>query len=155
MTLAPWKVHKFGGSSLADADCFRRVADHVLANGDSRTGVVVSAMGGMTDALLALTALAERADSSFNDELGRIGERYAATARELLEGDELAAVLDAWAEEGEGIRDVLNAASLVRSAPQRSQDVVAGYGEIWSARLLTATLTRMKPERRAVFVDAR
>ncbi len=21
-----WKIHKFGGSSLADADCFRRVA---------------------------------------------------------------------------------------------------------------------------------
>src|SRR5437660_10799041 len=23
---APWVVHKFGGSSVADADCFRRVA---------------------------------------------------------------------------------------------------------------------------------
>jgi aspartokinase len=23
----PWIVHKFGGSSVADADCFRRVAD--------------------------------------------------------------------------------------------------------------------------------
>ncbi len=152
---APWKVHKFGGSSLADAACFRRVADLVLRDEEDRAGVVVSAMGGMTDALLELTSLAERADVGFNEQLASIGERYAATARELLDGDELAALLDAWADDGEGISDVLNAAALVRSAPQRSQDVVAGYGEIWSARLLAATIRSLAPQRKPTFVDAR
>jgi aspartokinase/homoserine dehydrogenase 1 len=52
---ARWKIHKFGGSSLADAGCFRRVAGLVLERDDTHLGVVVSAMGGMTDALLALT----------------------------------------------------------------------------------------------------
>ncbi|TXI72067.1 MAG: hypothetical protein E6Q43_07005, partial [Dokdonella sp.] len=28
-------AHKFGGSSLADADCFRRVADILLARDDA------------------------------------------------------------------------------------------------------------------------
>ena len=55
-----WKIHKFGGSSLADAECFRRVAGLLLEYADARIGVVVSAMGGMTDALLNLAALAER-----------------------------------------------------------------------------------------------
>jgi len=45
-----WKIHKFGGSSLADADCFRRVARLLLAYSDNRMGIVVSAMGGITDA---------------------------------------------------------------------------------------------------------
>jgi len=49
-----WKIHKFGGSSLADAACFRRVADIVLNYEEVRLGVVVSAMGGMTDALINL-----------------------------------------------------------------------------------------------------
>ncbi|MGI9222599.1 MAG: hypothetical protein ACR2QS_16345, partial [Woeseiaceae bacterium] len=47
-----WKIHKFGGSSLADAACFRRVARIVLSMPHERTGVVVSAMGGMTNQLL-------------------------------------------------------------------------------------------------------
>ena len=54
-----WKIHKFGGSSLADATCFERVAGIMLDIPDSRIGVVVSAMGGMTNALLALCASAE------------------------------------------------------------------------------------------------
>jgi len=36
----PWVVHKFGGSSVADADCFRRVAaildeSHKIKNPDT------------------------------------------------------------------------------------------------------------------------
>ena len=33
-----WKIHKFGGSSLADADCFRRVAGIVMALPRHSTG---------------------------------------------------------------------------------------------------------------------
>ncbi len=150
-----WKIHKFGGSSLADAGCFRRVAGIVQGLPGERIGVVVSAMGGMTDALLHLAVLAERDDDAFLKELDAIGERYAATARELLEGDGRVAVLDAWGSDANDIRDVLKAISLVKSAPQRSRDVVAGYGEIWSARLLAAYLGQETPQRGGTWVDAR
>ena len=150
-----WKIHKFGGSSLADAECFRRVAGIVLAMPDNRLGVVVSAMGGMTDALINLAVLAERDDDAYKAELDAVGERYAGTARELLEGDSLVGVLDAWSADAADIRDVLKAVALVKSAPQRSRDVVAGYGEIWSARLLAAYLGQEAPERGGVWVDAR
>jgi aspartokinase/homoserine dehydrogenase 1 len=150
-----WKIHKFGGSSLADADCFRRVAALMLARKDPRMGVVVSAMGGMTDALLELVDLAAQDDSTFNEHLDALGERYAATAKTLLSGDGLATVLDAWAADAEDIRDVLRAVALVRAAPQRSRDVVAGYGEIWSARLLAAHLGQASPQRGGTWIDAR
>src|SRR5210317_772798 len=150
-----WKIHKFGGSSLADAECFRRVAGIVLNMSDTRLGVVVSAMGGMTDALLHLTALAERDDDAFNTELDAIGERYAATARELLSGDALVEVLDAWSADADDVRHVLRAVALVKSAPQRNRDVVAGYGEIWSARMLAALLGQESPQRGGTWVDAR
>ena len=52
----------------------------------------------------------------------------------LLDGEPRAGVLDAWSKDADDVRDVLKAIALVRSAPQRSRDVVAGYGEIWSAR---------------------
>jgi aspartokinase/homoserine dehydrogenase 1 len=150
-----WKIHKFGGSSLADAECFRRVAKIVLDLPDTRVGVVVSAMGGMTDALINLAALAEQDDDSYNAELDAIGERYAATSGELLKGKHRVPILDAWGSDADDIRDVLKAIALVKSAPQRSRDVVAGYGEIWSARLLAALLAQESPDRGGTWIDAR
>lgn len=150
-----WKIHKFGGSSLADADCFNRVAGLMIERPGDRIGVVVSAMGGMTDALLNLASQAERDDSAYEAGLNGIGERYAQTAKALLDGDALVQVLDAWGQDAEDIRDVLKAIALVRSAPQRSRDVVAGYGEIWSARLLAAVIGKQAPERGGTWVDAR
>ncbi len=150
-----WKIHKFGGSSLADADCFRRVAGLMLEREDARLGVVVSAMGGMTDGLLNLATLAERDDDSFAVELNAIGERYSETARALLDGDALVAVLDEWGQDANDIRDVLKAIALVKSAPQRSRDVVAGYGEIWSTRLLAAHLGQKSEQRGGTWIDAR
>jgi len=150
-----WKIHKFGGSSLADADCFRRVAGLMLDRRDDRIGVVVSAMGGMTDALLNLAQLAERDDGTYEAELAAISERYSATTSELLDGRQRAGVLDAWSKDADDVCDVLKAIALVKSAPQRSRDVVAGYGEIWSARLLAAVLASLAPERGGTWIDAR
>ena len=52
-----WKVHKFGGSSVADAACMERVARIVEGDPASRKAVVLSACRGVTDALLGLIAL--------------------------------------------------------------------------------------------------
>jgi len=150
-----WKIHKFGGSSLADADCFRRVAGLMLERRDDRIGVVVSAMGGMTDALLNLAHLAEQDDDTYEAELSAIGARYSDTARELLDGERRAAVLDGWSRDADDVRDVLTAIALVKSAPQRSRDVIAGYGEIWSTRLLAAVFATLAPERGGTWIDAR
>jgi len=149
-----WKIHKFGGSSLADAACFERVAGIVLSYDDSRMGVVVSAMGGMTDALIDLVLTAEQAVDS-QSKLHVIGERYAATARELLDGDGLVRILDQWGADAEDIKDVLKSVALLKSAPQRERDVVSGYGEIWSARLLAAYLQELSPQRGGTWIDAR
>ena len=155
MTRERWKIHKFGGSSLADAECFRRVGELLLDYSDQRIGVIVSAMGGMTDALINLAVLAERDDRRFYDALDEIGERYATTARGLISGERLDALLDDWGQDASDIKDVLQAIALVKSAPQRSRDVVAGYGEIWSARMLAAFLGQSSPKRGGTWLDAR
>ena len=54
-----WTVHKFGGTSVADASCVRRVAG-ILKNERDNLGVVVSAMKGVTDDLLGLVDKAAR-----------------------------------------------------------------------------------------------
>ena len=63
-TVQAWKVHKFGGSSVADAACMQRVAAIIEADTAQRKAVVLSACRGVTDSLLSLVAMAEQNDSA-------------------------------------------------------------------------------------------
>ena len=155
-----WKIHKFGGTSLSDAGCFQQVAKVLAREREAAPatglGVVVSAMGGMTDALYRLSALAEGDDQSFVAELQVIGERYSRAAGELLDGAELIAILDAWSKDSDTILNHLADVARAKSVPQQSRDVVAGFGEIWSARLLAAYLGKLLgPEQAGEWVDTR
>jgi aspartokinase/homoserine dehydrogenase 1 len=153
-----WLVHKFGGTSVADADCFRRVAGILLAEQATRQAVVVSAMAKMTDALLALVAGAEKS-TPFQPGLEALATRYKGTVRELLTAEAARPVLEAFEAELADARDVLHAIALVRSAAERSRDLVAGFGELWSSRLLAAYLAARAREegadRPVQWVDAR
>ena len=160
MSQSNWQVHKFGGSSLADATCFRRVAALVQTEEGTQQAVVVSAMGGMTDALLNLVRLAETDGQSIEPAIDAIRQRYSSTMRELLTSPEACAELEVpWQAELKDIADLLQATALVGSAPQRTHDIVAGCGELWSARLLAAFLTQEsgadKLNRAVRWVDAR
>lgn len=124
--------------------------------GDVYLGVIVSAMAGMTDYLLHLAVLAERDDKGFITELHAIGQRYADTAKSLVKEAALVAVLDAWSVDSAVLQKMLVAIASVKSAPQRARDAIAGYGEIWSARLLAAYLAqRMGTDVAGCWIDAR
>jgi len=150
-----WKIHKFGGSSLADAACFERVGNIVLSMPQSRLGIVVSAMGGMTNQLLALTSLAAQG-SAFAGDLRDIGRRYDETAAALVPADILDVLRRQWREDETEIGNILTAMTRVGSAPQKSSDIIAGFGELWSARLLAAHLEYKAGSGRAGrWIDAR
>ncbi len=157
MTQNAWQVHKFGGSSLTDARCFHRVANILMTNPADRQAVVVSAMGGMTDALLNLVAAAEKSAESIDAGLRAIEERYVATVHELIGSTSSAdSVLQPFHSELRDAADILHAISLVRAAADRSRDLVAGFGEIWSARLLAGFLDKQTGSQCDVkWVDAR
>ena len=132
---APWVVHKFGGSSVADADCFRRVAAILESAPAGRLGVVLSACKGVTDALLRLVALAERADEAYRGEITQLRARHAGIAAELLSPEAAqayAAILD---NDCRDLAEVLRPVSSSRAASRAVSDLVSGYGEIWSTRL--------------------
>ncbi|MGH8327036.1 MAG: aspartate kinase, partial [Steroidobacteraceae bacterium] len=132
---SPWVVHKFGGSSVADAECFRRVAAILEARAEPRLAVVLSACRGVTDALFQLVALAEVKDLGYQDELGRLRERHAGIARELLAPDAARMYLAALDRDCHDIEGVLHTVGLTRSAARNVRDLIAGYGEIWSTKL--------------------
>src|SRR5690349_8680349 len=134
-------VMKFGGTSVADAAAFENVARIVSAERAAFPVVVVSAMSGVTDALLAATP----------ESIGPIFSRHLTTVGELLQGSEA----DRFAEflkraEGE-VRELL--LSQRPSNHKAVQDAVVSYGEILSSTLMAAVLNQRGVEARQV--DAR
>ncbi len=160
MTDTDWKVHKFGGTSLADAGCFRQVGEILHAEPGDSQAVVVSAMGGMTDALLDLVTASEQSADAIKPGLAAIADRYRETAEALLDdGPAQISVMEAFESELNDAADILQAVSLVHSAADRSRDLVAGFGELWSTRLLAAYLEQDRVndpgERQVRWADAR
>jgi aspartokinase/homoserine dehydrogenase 1 len=134
-----WIVHKFGGSSVADAACFRRVAEIIESSRNPREAVVLSACRGVTDALLALVTLAERADD-FMAAIDALKTRHTELARELVSDAACATYVSQLEQDCRDVAGLLQTVRLIRSAPQTMRDVIAGYGEIWSTRLFTPFL---------------
>ncbi|MEN9526934.1 MAG: Aspartokinase I/homoserine dehydrogenase [Pseudomonadota bacterium] len=132
---ADWVVHKFGGSSVADADCFRRVATILDSWVPARMGVVLSACKGVTDGLLALVSKAEQRDAGWRDGLVALRQRHEGIARALLEAPAVDTYLAAFDRDLQDLEGILQAVSLTRSASRNVTDLISGYGEIWSTRL--------------------
>ena len=150
-----WRVHKFGGSSVADAACMQRVADILEQETCTRLGVVLSACRGVTDALLALITQAER-QQPVADGVKALRERHVAMARTMIPGasaDAYSADLD---RDCQDIGGILHAVHLTRSASSAVRDLVAGFGEIWSTRLFARYLeARGHRPGRVTWIDAR
>ena len=153
-----WTVHKFGGSSLADARGFERAAGIVLGDPSPRVAVVVSAMQGVTNALFALLDRAVSGEDKWQDALDDLRERYSAVSEELISDPQRrAALLEAQAAECRDVADILHSAVLIRSAGPRMEALVSGCGELWSARLLAAVISECGAAdgRKARWLDAR
>lgn len=82
MSVLPIVVHKYGGSSVADPDKLKRVAQRIIAEKErgKRVAVVVSAMGDTTDRLLSLAKEVVATPTARElDMLLSVGERISMT----------------------------------------------------------------------------
>jgi aspartokinase/homoserine dehydrogenase 1 len=151
-----WIVHKFGGSSVADAGCFRRVAAIVEASPNPREAVILSACRGVTDALLELVAMAERPQGDHTAAIEALKSRHVGIAAELIGARAAAAYAAQLDEDCRDIAGMLHTVRLIRAAPQSMLDVISGYGEVWSTRLFVTFLQeRARIDGDVQWVDAR
>lgn len=151
-----WRVHKFGGSSVADAACMERVAKILEADPAERLGVVLSACRGVTDVLLNLVSAAEKQDDTVAQQIEAVRQRHVVIADTLIKGsshDEYVAQLD---QDCRDIAGILHTVRLIRSGSQIVRDLVSGYGEIWSTRLFARYLqSRGTRAGKVEWIDAR
>jgi aspartokinase/homoserine dehydrogenase 1 len=160
MTVSPFlipklpsiSVHKFGGASLADAAAVAHAAS-IAVEQSPRSVIVVSALAGVTDALLDGARRAASGDESvLRETSARLRERHRAIVMKLLRASPgrrtLLAEIDAAMAELDALAHGL---AVLRELTPRTSDYVASRGERLSARIMAAVLT--KSGRRAQFVD--
>jgi aspartokinase/homoserine dehydrogenase 2 len=141
------QLHKFGGSSLADAECYQRVVNILKEYSQPNDLVVVSAAGSTTNQLIAWLEALEK-DGRVAHELLQELRQYQTNLIESLLPEECAAgLLDALNTEFSGLGEL----SFPLTSVQKSSAM--GHGELWSARLLAELLNHNNLE--AVSQDLR
>ena len=137
-------VQKFGGTSVADPDAVRRLIEIVRAT-RARNGrgpvVVVSALSGVTDALLTVAAEAGAArPADALSHVDRLRERHLAMARDLVGGGRLEPLTSHINQHFEELGAVVRALAVLREVSLRTLDVVAAMGELLSSRIVASAL---------------
>lgn len=148
-------VVKFGGTSVGDAAAIQRAAEIVRSRLPRSPVVVVSALGGATNALLAIGE-----QSAKGHLIGALRGVETLRSRHLTEcgallgdtpaADDVAAELSAMFDE---LAHLAEALSTLGHATPRSLDTMAAFGEQLSGNLVTAFFQKTGID--AEYVDAR
>jgi aspartate kinase len=134
---------KFGGTSVGDGDCIRRVVDilepHHTA-GDE-VGVVVSACSGITDQIIAVAS--EVVNSKENPPIETFLHAMRTRHTRILEqvapdyADEVTEVLESRLLQ---LENILSAVYTLKELTPRSRDYILTFGERFSAPIVSAAL---------------
>ena len=137
-------IMKFGGTSVANADAIAQAAGIILKQTATGDGVVavVSAMGGVTDALTRGVRAAAAGDKSLSrDVAAEILQRTREAAKDLVSSDEdRKAVLTAAEETMVGYLAVCESVHVLAEVTPRVLDRATSCGEPLVAALLAAHL---------------
>ena len=134
---------KFGGTSVADPDAISRLIDIVRrrhAKGGGAPVVVVSALSGVTDRLVAIARLAEAGNGDeAAAELRALLDRHisVATAVTTTSREALSAEI---AREFAELSGLVHALAVLREVSPRSLDAVLAAGETVSSRIVAAAM---------------
>ncbi|XP_061369165.1 bifunctional aspartokinase/homoserine dehydrogenase 1, chloroplastic-like [Gastrolobium bilobum] len=132
-----WSVHKFGGTCVGSSVRIKNVAEIIINDDSERKMVVVSAMSKVTDMMYDLIHKAQTRDESYISALDAVSQKHSSTARDLLDGDDLATFLSKLHQDIRDLRAMLQAIYIGPGyATEFFTDYVVGHGELWSAQML-------------------
>ncbi|PYR53324.1 MAG: lysine-sensitive aspartokinase 3 [Acidobacteria bacterium] len=135
---------KFGGTSVADPDAIIRlvgiVGHQLRATPSAPPVVVVSALAGVTDTLVATAQLAEDgAAERAASELRALVERHVAVATAVTSESRTRLLADL-RRELEELSGLIHALAVLREVSPRSRDAVLAVGELASSRIVAAAI---------------
>ena len=148
-----WNVHKFGGTSLADAEKISNAVKIIIEDPSERVGIVVSAMSGVTNKLIKLTELAAHANPALTSEIENLRNQHLEAIKQLLPAQSRTQLVAAIQSNFNDLEDILRGVTLIRECSERTRDFISGLGEVWSAQLFNAKLQSLGYD--SIWLDAR
>jgi len=122
------KVLKFGGTSVGSVESILSVKKIVEAI-DEPVIVVVSALGGITDQLLNMSALASKGDMAYQNEMDEIIARHLTLIKGVVPEIEQSNVIRHTTTILEELENILRGISLIKDLSQKTSDTIVSYGE--------------------------
>jgi aspartokinase/homoserine dehydrogenase 1 len=148
------RVLKFGGSSVANAGNINKIVSILKERiQKEKLVVVVSALGGITDALINSVALASTGDELYKEELHHIENRHLEMVKELIPISQQSRLLSLVKKHCNEIEDICNGVFLLQELTSRTRDRVMSYGELLSSQIISAKFQSEGFENK--WVDAR
>ena len=141
------QLHKFGGSSLADPECYRRVVNILKEYSSATDLVVVSAAGKTTNRLIEFVEALDKDGRIAHECLQTLRQFQLELIEALLEGESAEQLTATIQQEFTALGEL----TAPLSEAQKAQ--VLGHGEVWSSRLFAALLCQH--DLQAVAQDAR
>jgi aspartokinase/homoserine dehydrogenase 1 len=135
------RVLKFGGSSVANGENINKIVS-ILNNRlhKEKLVVVVSALGGTTDALISSIVLASKGNELYKEELQKIETRHLEMVKLLLPVSQQSRILSMVKQHCNEIEDICNGVFLLQELTPRTKDRVMSFGELLSSRIISAKL---------------
>ena len=134
------EVIKFGGSSLVDASAMTQVADVLAARKEVPKFVVLSAMGGATDALLQAGRSARDGNPAWHTIVSDLRARHLTAASALLKGAAADAVVTEIEEGLSYARSICEGLQLLHEFSDHTKAALVSMGERLSVPLMHAIL---------------
>ena len=148
------RVLKFGGSSVANAGNINKIVSILKERIEKeKIVVVVSALGGITDALINSVAMASKGDELYKEELHKIENRHLEMVKELIPISQQSRLLSLVKKHCNEIEDICNGVFLLQELTSRTRDRVMSYGELLSSQIISAKFQSEGFENK--WVDAR
>lgn len=133
------QVLKFGGTSVGSADNIKRVISIVKEKLEKdNTIVVVSALGGTTDALLNSGLMAAGGNEQYKEALQHIEQRHLETVKLLIPVQHQSHILSLVKKLCNEIEDISNGVFLLGEFSARTRDRMISYGELISSQIIAA-----------------
>ncbi len=138
----PLQIHKFGGASLANGAAIAHAMSIVQSQRPAPLVVVVSAMAGVTDALLEIASRAVHGKTEHtHGAVEALRAKHAEAARALLPaGARLEETLGLIDESFAELEQLAAGLAILRELTPRTTDYLLARGERLSARLVAAAL---------------
>ncbi len=129
------KVLKFGGSSVGSKESITNLKEIVESQQDDVI-VVVSALGGITDKLIATARMAAGGDRQYETEMEAMLTRHENMISDVIIPQRRAAALDGVHGLFGELKEIMQGLYLLHDLSEKTMDIIVSYGERLSSQIV-------------------